>query len=237
MSSEWSLRRRRLIVGAIGAIITALAVLASVIQLRGSLGSSEPPPPGDTVPDKLLPNELDVALSECERRARQAQVVFEPTRTMQVGRVEQVTVRASVAGEPPKVDGATNTTIEDLTVYCELQAALRGAKFDIDPAGFRVRSFIAGPTVSWTWDVTPKEKGNLRLTLEVQSLVRERTGEVDEFTTDVLVEAEVRSFVDTLNDAIVGFVTHPVVTFLGAGVLLSVFGGAFGYFRSKRKAD
>lgn len=94
---------------------------------------------------------------------------------------------------------------------------------------------MAVRTVSWTWDVAPNEQGNLTLTLEVQSLVRDRTGEVDESTTDVLVEAEDSTFVQTLNDAIVGFVEHPVVKFQGAGVLGGAVVGALRYVRSRHK--
>lgn len=214
--------------------ITAAAVALGGLVLTWRLASLPVVTPIDIVGG--APDDLDIAISECERRARQAQVVFEPTKTMQVGRVEKFTIRASVAGDPPQVDGATNTTIEDLIVHCELQAALRGAQFDIDPAGFRVRSFLDGPTVSWTWDVAPKEQGNLMLTLEVQSLVRDRTGEVDEFTTDVLVEAEDRSFMETLNDAIVAFVEHPLVKGVGLVGLGGAVAKAFGYVRSRRRA-
>lgn len=238
MSAEWFRSSKLWIVLS----FVAGVVVSGVWALGGGTLKSGPPAtvlrrsnsaiPSTSVYNAVPPDELDIALAECERRARRAQVIFESTRTMQVGRVDQVIIHASVGADRPAFAPGANTTIEELTVHCDVEASLRGVKFAIDPVGFRPRSFVAGPTVSWTWDVEPKEAGQLRLTLEVRSVLRDRTGAVDEFTTEVLVEAKPRSIPQRVNDAIVGFVTHPVVQFFGAGAFL----GAVGYFlRRKRK--
>ncbi len=183
----------------------------------------------------LAGSEVEFALAACEGRIRQAQVAFQTVRTMQVGRVELVTVKASVASDAPELKGATNTTIEELLVRCFLQARLRGSKFAIDPPEFRAQSFLDQSTVSWIWEVEPKETGTLRLTLEVQSLVtqRDQPAAAAEFTREIRVEAEERSILEIANDVAVAVVTHPVVQFFGASAVLG--GTAYIWRRGRRK--
>jgi hypothetical protein len=220
-------------------VVTALASMV----LAGCSGPGEdapsptaPGPTGTIGPPPVDEPGVDEALERCEARTRTAQIAFEPARQMTVGRAAEVRVQASVAAEPPALPGATSTTLADLTVRCFVQARLRGATFEIDPAGFQTRSFLDQETVSWTWDVVAREEGRHRLTLEVQSLVRDRTGAVDQFSADIAVRAEERSVLQRLDDLVVAVVVHPVTQFLGAATVLAAVGFVARRIRGRPRA-
>jgi hypothetical protein len=191
--------------------------------------SIEGVPPAPTMdgapPGAVDPIDLDAALAECERRVRQAEVTFPKTLKMEVGRVDSVTVKASISGDPAVLDHVTDTTIARLPVTCHLQARLRGLKFDVDPPDFRTQSFLHQSTATWTWDVKPTHEGELVLTAEVQSIVRDKTDVIAAAGSIINVDAADRSLPETVNAAAVAFVTHPVVQFFGATAVL----GALAY--------
>ncbi len=69
--------------------------------------------------------------------------------------------------------------------------------------------------------MAPQRKGELILTAEVHSIVRNKTDVIAEAKSNIIVEAADRSVAETVNDAAIALVTHPVVQFFGAGLFLA----------------
>jgi hypothetical protein len=176
-------------------------------------------------------------LLECERRAADAQVSYPPSAKMTVGEIDQIEVTASIEERLPVVSspttGVTNTTIERVALRCEVQALLRGEDFEIDPEGYRDRTFLDEPTVPWTWDVTPTKRGKGRLTLEIRSVAVIEGRRIEGATTklyttqiDVGVSEDLGQKIKRWSSNVVD---HPLVQ--GFGGLLVVAGTVGGAWR------
>jgi hypothetical protein len=157
-------------------------------------------------------------IAECEAEAAEAEgrLVYEPERTMVVGRTYEVAAALSLEGLPPVTfDGSTTVvTLPDLR--CTITAELTGSDFAITPKSSASQSFIDTRVLDWRWDVRPRHSGDdLSLTLRFQATVVEGGQSVPGRSTlhasVIDVDAEPRSFWSTLNSGVVGFLTHPAV--------------------------
>jgi hypothetical protein len=164
------------------------------------------------------PPDDETRLEECEQRAGEAEVTFEPSRDMTVDETERVVVVAAVnpAGQATTtVTFETSTTVVSIRLRCEVRAQLRGAGFEIVPEDFQGGSFLDRPSIRWSWDVTPTKEGDRSLTLEVQSVAHIGGDEIEGaggelFEAEIAVDAKPRSTMDRVGDMAGGFVSHPV---------------------------
>lgn len=193
-------------------------------------------------PDSGAPTDTTIAereqLHQCDRRAEQAQVRYEPSRDMTIGTTEQYLVTASLdtADETTGGDGFSGpTTAAQVPLRCEVQAQLRSTDFDIDPTGFQPGSFLDQPTITWSWDLVPLKVGpDQKLSLEIRSVAvidgRRIEGAGSRLFSPVInVNVKAESFGETLKRWSSAFVQHPLVA--GAGSLATIAGVMAGVWR------
>lgn len=165
-------------------------------------------------------------LAECERRAEESRVAYEPELDMRLGETSQVRVRVSLPGSSTTATTikGTSTTVEIAQLRCVVRAQLRSEDFTINPEDFQEGSFLDRPDIEWTWDVVPESTGQKVLTLTIQSLTevggREIVGGPRPYTAEIDVDAgpeTVGTKVNRWSEAVVG---HPLVQGLGSLLLL-----------------
>lgn len=159
-----------------------------------------------TSPTSLPPPPAPEDFAECERRARQAQanLVYQPERTMTVGLTHPVVaVLALNPGDPgvtlPGPERTTVVTIPPAVTGCLMEASLIGPDFQVSPPEPQLQSFRDTTVLSWLWQVKPLREGpDLRLVLRLQPLFREEgqppvPGQEQVFEAVIDVDAEPRS--------------------------------------------
>jgi hypothetical protein len=168
-------------------------------------------------------------IEECEEQAAdaQGQLVYEPERTMVVGRTYEVAAALSLEGLPPVTfDGSTTAvTLPDLR--CTITAELSGSDFAITPESSASQSFVDTRVLEWRWDVRPRRRGDdLELTLRFQSVVvdggREVPGPSTLHEAVIDVDAESRSLWRRLTAGVGGIVTHPVGASVATAAVLGL---------------
>jgi hypothetical protein len=144
---------------------------------------------------------------------------------MVLGDTAQIVVIATTEAKPDTDPGTTSVA---QPLQCRVRARLFGNDFTVSPDGFSDKSFLEVATVQWQWSVTPEVSGDdQQLTVEVQGMRLGLAGYEPagpEFQTVQNIEVVVEeTFMERVNNAVTGFVTHPVIalllgTFLAAGV-------------------
>jgi len=176
----------------------------------------------------------------CSRRAQQVRVAYQPTRTMTVGRQEQIEVVLTVDKHMKvSLPGDGQVVMSDTRLGCVIQAQIIGGEdFSIDPKSVEERTFLTDDTVRFSWIIMPKRVGPSVLELQVQSVVSPGGNAYavnpQSFTAAINIEAIPHSTWQRITDAAQAFVDFPLVK--GAGVLVAFFGMLVGikkYLRGK----
>lgn len=242
---------------------TATATLAGT----GTTGVPGPPPPSQTVPPSSTettgtttspststtsttsspstspPTSTPETRDECDARAREAEITYQPVREMQVGEQEEVAVLATIGAgvSTTTLPGGGSTTVVPAPLTCQVRARLVGNDFTISPADWTEKSFEGSAAVRWLWSVTPNRSGGpLSLILEVQGLrfdteagVFVPAGNAFETTAEIRVTSSAPSFGSRVN----GFLTHPVVATVAAAAVVGACGWGFRRVQQRRSAS
>jgi hypothetical protein len=181
------------------------------------------PPPPTSEPETL---------DECDARALDARVTYQPAREMRVGDQEEVVVVATIGDQgTTSLPGGGSSTVVPSPLTCQVRARLVGTDFTIAPDDWTTKSFQGSDSVRWLWTVTPERAGDtLALILEVQGLrFDDRAGTFVEAggAFETTAEIRVRSTPASLASRVNGLLTHPVgATVAGAAVLGAAGWGA-----------
>jgi len=161
-----------------------------------STGTTSPPAPtttptgGDEPSDTTAPATTALptddasttarqAKRDCEARAAQAVVTYQPDKEMVVAVAEPVEVvaTAGTAAPPSSLAGGESPTSIPVHLACLVEAELSGPDFDVQPEGWVRESFLATDEIHWTWLVKPTHAGHdLPLRLEIRSLITDPDG-------------------------------------------------------------
>ena len=186
----------------------------------------------DTVPTPTTtpgvgPSAAEVA--DCQNRAARAEVSFPPSLAMTVGVESMVEVSVAVGGAelPPPSAGTAgpSTTVVPTELTCFVVATLTGTPFDIEDEE-KTGDFLRSSSLTWTWDVTPREAGSHDLSLEItprwsfQGVVQ--SGTPRPFRADIEVVGASKSGWDRFTGWLASVVDFPLVR--GAGSLVAVVG-------------
>jgi len=187
-----------------------------------------------------VPEVGEEELAECEQQARHAVVTYQPSQQMTAGESSRVVVRASLESSASTTStsfpGTVPTTSVEARLACTVEARLRGQAFDVDPQGFQRESFLGSDHIDWSWDVTPRSPGTDVLTLEIHGVLHVASGDQQvaqrSFETEITVTSHPEGFLTRVNNAVSGFVEHPVIQFLGFAGLVAIVG----FFWQRRRS-
>ena len=197
--------------------------------------SDQAPPTTDSIPPTSTPptdiDDLAERTRECERQVKQVIVSYPAELEMTVGRESEVAVSVTLEGSPaPTGDPSAPGTVDDAaTLTCFVTATLSGTNFEIDDPT-RPGDFVINPSITWTWDVTPKATGrhdlDLRITPRIGSGPDATDGTPREFRADITVTAEPRSAWQVLSDLVSDISQHSFFQFAVAAGFVSAIGAA-----------
>lgn len=240
---------RRTVVWYVLLCVALMVILAAVATRPESVSLPSQVIQGKPIQD-FMPPPLDGTLAftdpptadqvACSKRAQQARVGFQPTRTMTVGRQEQIQVVVTVDKDVKvTLPGNGQVVMADARLGCVIQAQIIGGEdFSIDPKGIEERTFLTDDTVTFSWIIVPKRVGPSVLELQVQSVVSPGGNAYavnpQSFTAAINIEAVPRSTWGRITDAAQAFVDFPLVK--GAGVLVAFFGMLAGVKKYLRRS-
>ncbi len=203
---------------------TTLATDTTVEQLPTStIGPVVEPLPG--------PSSEDVA--DCERRARDARVIYVPNLEMVVGVESEVEVTVTIGGVavslPTSTAAAPPTTVESAVLSCIIELRLTGTNFTIEDP-IKSGSFLDQPVHRWAWDVTPEAEGQHDLDLSIVPTVRfddrSEAATPIPFEADITVNAAPRSLWQNITDAGADVSDNPLFQIAVAAGLVGAGGAA-----------
>lgn len=189
---------------------------------------------GETSSDDVLAAERD-----CAERAADAQLTFQPEKSMVVGQPELVQAVATVGGAPTpsSLPGGEQVATVGASLECRVEATLEGLGFDISPAGWQQKSFLRSNAVTFTWTVEAQERGSsIPLTLRVRAFVDLPGSDdaipigPDDVTVDISVSSQDKDFGDRWNE----FWTNPFWASIGALVALVTTVGSWALWIRRR---
>jgi hypothetical protein len=204
-------------------------------------GTSQPPdtvppttPPSTAPPITVPEGDLAERLAACDAEAESAEVRYSPTLEMVVGEITDVEVTAAIDdAQPPGTGSSPPTTEVPAVLQCEVEATLHGQAFEVDPAGAQSGSFLLGPSITWTWQVTPTLAGEHTLHFDILPIVRgdglELPGTPVPFEATIDVRATPVPFWTRVNDTLKDVGGHPFVS--GFGGLTAIAGVSAGIWR------
>jgi hypothetical protein len=171
---------------------------------------------------------LDIEECETAASAEEAELRYEPERSMDMGRRYLVTATVSLGGAPPTISFEDSTTVVTIDgVRCELTAQLVGADFAITARSAERQSFVGTRELAWSWDVRPRHNGNdLKLALTIQAIVVEPGRSVPARPTlqeaIIDVHPETQSAWRGMWDNVGDFLHDPIVAALVGALLLAL---------------
>lgn len=201
----------------------------------GPTATSAPVPPTDPPPPPPPPAPPE-SFAECESRARaaQANVVYQPERSMTVGQAQPVAAALALnpTGPTLTLPGPEQTTVVPLpptATGCLMEARLVGSDFEVSPPEPQRQSFQDATVLTWTWQVRPTREGpDLPLVLRLQPLFRDPgqdplPGQQQVFEAVIRVDARPRSLWATVGSWISDVFGNELVRYLllpgGGGVV------------------
>lgn len=232
-------------VGLVAAVVMALLTSGSDDSVASSSVVEAPPFPTVPVSEDGLAftgggpvRELE----ECQARAEQSEIAYQPDRTMIVGRQELVQIVVSVEGDL-KLDlpGDGQVVVSDAKLSCVVQAQLvGGSAFDVAPDDPIEVSFLEDDAVTLSWLVTPKTVGPSVLQVQVQSVVTpsDQSGwalNPQAFAAAINVESVPESNVAKVTRWSGQVVDFPLVR--GAATLAAAWGVWAGVLRRRRRGS
>ncbi|MDQ1369771.1 MAG: hypothetical protein QOF20_2124 [Acidimicrobiaceae bacterium] len=188
--------------------------------------------PAQTLPSNSLPLDSTDTCDSSLDKAITRKLAYQPSNHMTVGRPTRVMVVLGTNALPTDViTGSDSTTIVPIQTTCEVQVQLTGAPgiFLISPAGFESQSFIDGPVLIWTWQVTPEKPGNgLKLELKVQSVFRSSggatlPGKVLAYDASISVDAAGSSSGNQASKFLNAPIISALVASISAAILIAIF--------------
>ena len=208
------------------AVVTSPPTSPGSTPTSTSLATTPP-----SVPSSTTAPTADEELAACDERARATKVGLPTTQTMTLGESSELTLQATVDPTFPDAtspDPAPPTTVETVSLRCEVWARLTGLAFEISPVDFQQRSFLDSSTVEWTWTVKPVEAGDQTLLLTLQGRVPNGLpGQTIEERFSIAVVVDEPPWWRSLAAGIGDVARHPIKNAAGVAALVTLLVGAW----------